>query len=265
MLLCAALGAQTAKVDHKAAYERQVRSVGHAGVGVETIINKWEAAEPDNPELCLAKFNFHYLKSQSTGVVTKDSKKYLGMDPVLTLKDSLDNDVHYFQVVEYDDEHFAEAIRAIDKAISLNDLEMRYRLSKVTALLSYEKESPDMAAAELLSLIETYTSSKSRPWTLDSAEMQEDVFLQAVGEYCYSFFNTATPSSYNYFHQISVRMNKLYPKEVTFIDNQGAYWQAVEKNNKKAMKFYKKSLKIDPEDYVALRNIRIIQSSQSKR
>lgn len=264
-LVCMTAYAQTSTVDYKSNYERQVRGVGYAGVGVETIINRWETAEPDNAEVHNARFNYHYVKSQGTEVVSKESRKYLGMEPVLTLKDSLGKDVFYFQVLKFDDEIFGEAVRSIDKAISLDALEMRYRISKISAMLNYEKESPDMAASEILSLIDHYLSTKQQAWKIDGEAMEEDVFVQAISEYCYSLFQTATPASYNYFHQISIRMNKLYPKETVFINNQGAYWQAAEKNYKKALKFYKKALKIDPEDFVALRNTKTIQTLQSKR
>ena len=48
-------------------------------------------------------------------------------------------------------------------------------------------------------------------------------------------------------------------------DNIGAYWQVARNNSRKAMKYYKKALKIDPDDYVAKKNISIIQLSQSKK
>lgn len=265
-LMCAvAAFAQSTESEFKASYERQVRNVGYAGLGVETIINKWEAAFPDNAEMFHAKFNFNYEKAQSTQVVIKDKKKYLGMDPVLTLKDSLGKDIYYFQEVVFDDDLYAEAIKAADKAISSNDLELRYILSKITALTTYEKESPDMAAAELTAFIDRYVATKDRPWTLDGERIEEAVFLQAVGEYCYSFFHTASESSYEYFFNISQKMNKLYPKEIIFINNQGAYWQAAKKDNKKALRFYKRALRLDPEDFVATSNIRLIESSQSKK
>lgn len=265
LLFAASAFAQNAGDEFKASYERQVRNVGYAGVGVETIINRWEAADPDDPYMLLAKHNFNLIKAQSTQVVVKDKRRYLGMEPVLSLKDSLDKDVYYFQEVVYDDDLYAEAIRAIDRAISINDLELRYILSKITALVSYEKESPDMAAAELTAFIDRYAATKDRPWTLDGERVGEDVFLQAVGEYCYSFFQTASDASYDYFFKISQKMSKLYPKDVVFINNQGAYWQAAKKDNKKALRFYKKAIKLDPDDYAANRNIKLIESSQSKK
>ena len=60
-------------------------------------------------------------------------------------------------------------------------------------------------------------------------------------------------------------MNKLYPKMPLFCDYIGSYWQAYKKNYKQALKFYKKALKLDPEDYAATRNIQIIQTLQSKK
>lgn len=60
-------------------------------------------------------------------------------------------------------------------------------------------------------------------------------------------------------------MNKLEPNNTVFIDNIGSYWQVAKRNNKKAEKYYKKALKIDPEDYAATSNLKLIQSSKSRK
>ena len=60
-------------------------------------------------------------------------------------------------------------------------------------------------------------------------------------------------------------MNKLEPKNPVFIDNIGSYYLVAKKDNKKAEKYYKKALKIEPEDYAATSNLKIIQSSKSKK
>ena len=41
--------------------------------------------------------------------------------------------------------------------------------------------------------------------------------------------------------------------------------KTTKKDNKKAEKYYKKALKIEPEDYAAISNLKIIQSSKSKK
>lgn len=263
--LCLALGAQDGSTGAKAEYERQIRYVGFAGPGVETIINRWEAASPDDPEVYVARFNYWLEKAASgTEVVVKPQKKYLGANPVVTLKDSLGNDVNYFEDVVYDDAAFGEALTAIDKAILLAPGELEYRFHKITAILGYEKESPDMTAEQINALIDEYASG-TRVWTFRGGEGGDEVFCQGIGEYCYNLFLIANPLSYGYFLEISEKMNKLYPDDTVFINNIGSYWQVAQGNSKKALRYYKKALKIDPEDYVASTNIRIIQSLQSRK
>lgn len=264
LLACMALGAQENAADIKAEYERQVRYVGLAGVGVETIINRWEAAAPEDPEVHVARFNYWLSKSAAESVViTRPQKRYLGNDPVMTLKDSLGRDVYYFEDVNYDDEAFGEALKAIDRAIELNPQEISYRFGKITSIMDYEKESPDMTAAELSLLIDDYQAG-GEGWTYAGEPLTQELFCQGISEYCYRFFRTASPASYEYFLEISEKMNKLYPDEVVFIDNIGSYWQ-VNGDSRKALRYYRKALKIDPEDYAANNNIRLIQSSQSRK
>ncbi len=266
LLLCVQVSAQEGgSARFKASYERQVRNVGPAGVGVETIIDRWEAAEPQDPDVYAARFNWFFAKSKKSEVVPKDARRYLGEEPMLTLKDSLGRDIYYFEVPVFEDSLYADGMRAIDKAVSLRPGEFRYRFYKITSLMEYEGESPDMAFQELMSLIDEYVSSKGEGWTLDGKLSDDEVFCQAVGEYCYAFFHIGTQSGYEYFYSLSGRMNRLYPRNTVFIDNLGSYWQVARKNPRKAMKYYKKALKINPEDYAAKKNMSIIQLSQSKK
>ena len=59
-------------------------------------------------------------------------------------------------------------------------------------------------------------------------------------------------------------MNKLYPKNPVFLDNIGSYWQVARGNDKQAEKFYKKALKLDPDDYAATRNLQLIAKKKSQ-
>lgn len=264
-LLCLQAFAQGDAERFKSSYERQVRNVGPAGVGVETIINNWEAAFPDDPQMLEARFNWYFAKSRSTEIVPKDGSRYLGGKPILTLKDSLGRDVNYFEEYVFVDSLFAGGMRAIDRAIVLRPQEFRYRFCKITALMDYEKESPDLAAQEILSMVELYSEEKGEGWTLDGKMADEEIFCQGVGEYCYALFRTGSPLGYEYFREISERMMKLYPRNTVFIDNLGSYWQVARKNDRKALKYYKKALKIDPQDYAANKNVSIIQLSRSRK
>ena len=260
-LSCAMLLAQSVGDDYLAKYQRQIRNAGVAGVGVQTIVDNWIAACPDDARAYEARFNYCFAKSRSTEIQPKNSERYLGQKPVLTLKDSTGRDVNYFQEDVFVDSLFASCLTAIDKALSLQPLELRYHFDKITAMLSYEKDCPDLSYELVNSLIDSFVKNKGADWTLDNEALPEDrdeVFCQCIGEFCYTFFQVGSPSSYRYFLALSEKMNKLYPKNPVFLDNIGSYWQVAEKNDKKALKYYKKALKLDPQDYAALNNIRLI-------
>ena len=106
-------------------------------------------------------------------------KKYLGREPVVTLKDSLGGDVNYFEYVVYDDEAFGEALKAVEKAISLKPEELSYRFYKITAVLDYEGQ-PRHGHGGHRALIDEY-SSGSHGWTFMGHPADDEVFRQGIG------------------------------------------------------------------------------------
>ena len=84
-----------------------------------------------------------------------------------------------------------------------------------------------------------------------------------MAEYCASLFQIGSEAAYGYFHDISVRMNKLYPKNPVFLDNIGSWWRAAQGDDKQAAKYYQKALKLDPDDYAATQNLRLIERKQA--
>ena len=162
-----------------------------------------------------------------------------------------------------DEEYFASAQKALDKAITLAPNNIGYLFDEITSLLDYEGESPDMAATALLNLIDRNYSEHPH-WNLYGEPFTQQDFTDAVKEYCYSFWKLATPVGYDSFYNVSRRMMKAEPKDVGFIDNVGAYWQVAKKDNKMAAKFYKKALKLDPNDYAANQNMKFITNNNKK-
>ena len=121
----------------------------------------------------------------------------------------------------------------------------------------------NMAAAALLETIE-YNYERKPSWNESGVPLTQEDFRQGIMEYCYNFFQLGTPSGYENFKRISEAMLSYEPRNPGFIDNVGAYWQIYKKDYKKATKYYKKALKIDPEDYPALTNLRIIDKIRKK-
>ena len=253
LLCCALCHAQSDAAAYAARYERQVRNVGAAGVGVETILDRWESDFPDDPALMEARYKFYLAKSLSTTVVAKNTDKYLGNAPVLALKDSTGADIKYFEDNVFVDSLFARSQTAIDKAIALAPSELAYRIDKITSLMLYEKDSPDLATQELLKLT-AYNANSKPSWVYYGLPVDEDTFVSTVQEYCFNFFKYGTPGSYEAFRTVSEAMLKLYPSDTDFMNNLGSYWLGYKQNNRKALKWDNKVLKLDPANYNAAKN-----------
>ena len=256
------LSAQTTSADFKARYETQVKRVGYDGHGVETLLNRWSEAFPEDVDMLLGKFNLYLGQSVHTEVVTKDQDRFMGEKPMLTLKDSLGRDVNYFQETFYDDSLFALSAQAIDKAIKLNPDRMDLRFFKITSLLGYEKESPDMAAAALASLID-YNGTAHPSWKYGDEAAEKDLFETGIQEYCATLFSIGSPTSYEAFRSLSEKMLKYSPDNPLFMTNLGSYFFAARKDNKTAAKYYNKVLKKEPDNYTAIKNM-VLMSRKDK-
>ena len=245
--------AQTESAEYLTRYQNLAKRVGVAGIGVETLINRWEQAFPDDPDMLEAKANYYFEKSRTTKLTVKDAERYLGQKPYLSLKDSLDNPVNYFEEQFYDDSLFALSSQAIDKAIRLYPDRIDLRFDKVTFLTAYEKESPDMAASTLAGLID-YNAVSSPTWKFRGETIDAETFEAAVQEYCFAFYTIGSPDSYEAFRSLSEKMLAYSPKGTIFLTNLGTYWLIAQNDSKKALKYYTKVLKIEPDNYTAIKN-----------
>lgn len=244
--------------DFQDRYDLLVSKLGPTGVGIETLLDRWAAAYPDDVQMLTGKFSYWFSKSQTLQLVPKDQQKFLGENPTVVLKDSTGANVNYFQETMYDDELFGEAQKALEKAIQLYPDRLDLRFLKVASLIGYEKESPDMALSSLKSLM-IYNATQHPKWEYPGVEkVDNEFFSAALQEYCYLFFRYGTPATYEAFKELSQQMLTYEPKNVLFLDNIGSYWLVARKDNKTAMKYYSKVLKIKADDLTAIKNIIIL-------
>jgi Flp pilus assembly protein TadD len=251
LLVFLSLSAQSDRYEQR--YNLLVSKVGNAGVGVETLLDNWAKADSTNENLLKARFNYYYTKAQSSQIVKKPSKKYLGMEPLLSLKDTSGTNIYYFQEVIFDDELFGQAVKAVDKAVGLYPDNIDYRFLKANAYMAYEKESPDMALAYLLDLAGK-DAQRTRPWTYEGKKAGMDFLQSAMQEYCYSFYQIGSPQAMRAFLVLSEEMLRLHPDNTDYMNNIGSYHMVASDDYKTAMKWYRKVLKKDASNMAALQN-----------
>ena len=253
-MMCAlSVFAQTSAQEYLSRYQLLVGKLGLDGLGIETLIHKWEADFPDDVNMLCAKFNYYYTKCQQSQVVPKNQERFLGADPVLSLKDSTGAKVNYFTEVFFDDEMYGTASQALDKAIRLRPDDISLRFSKITSLLSYEKESPDMATQVLKGLID-YNAASHPAWKVGDEAFSGEDFRSAILDYYFAFFRLGSPTAYEAFKSVSEKMLSYNAKDADFLNNLGSYYLVYKKDYKTAQKYYAKTLKTDPENYGAIKN-----------
>jgi len=249
------------KEEYLSRYNLLVDRLGATGVGIETLIERWEKAYPEDENMLLAKFSFFFEKSRTPKTIVLSQAKYLGNAPLLALKDSLGVAQNYFEDNEFDDETFGLATSAIDKAISVQPLRIDLRFYKVSALLAYEKESPDMALSFLKNLADANAQTKPK-WEYPGYDsIGEEEFTSFMQDYCVIFYQLGTPAGWEAFKSLSEKMLQYYPKNTLFMTNIGSYYLAYKKDSKAALKQYNAVLKIDPNNYSAIKNCVLLARS----
>ena len=247
--------------DYIRRYNNLVSRVGVAGVGVETLLDKWAADYPEDINQLVARFSLWFTKCQTSQVIQMDRDRYLGREPLIPMTDSLGRKANWFEDITYDDEMFGEAQQALDRAVALAPTRLDLRLLRINALTSYEKESPDMALAQLKALADEHYSQHPA-WTHESLEnVDEDTFKALIQDYCFVFFRLGSQSGGEAFKSLSEHMLKYSKDDPLFLDNLGSYYLVHKKDNKKALKYYDKVLKKHPDDQTAIRNCLLLARS----
>lgn len=234
-------------------YSNLAGRVGASGLGVETLLDRWQAAYPDDDQQYLARFSMFFDRCRTSRVEAMPVDRYLGAEPIIPMTDSLGNKANWFEVFDYDDELFGEAKLAIDKAIELQPQRIDYRFYKADALLAYEKGSPDMTLQNLRSLID-YNCRQHPAWVHpDLDHMDEERFKAFMQDYCAALFRLGTPGGTNAFLSLSEHLLQYYKGDVLFMNNIGSYYIS-QKDFKKAQKQIDEVLKKEPGNMTALRN-----------
>jgi len=217
------------------------------------LLIEWEKADPKDPELYVAYFNF-YVKKSMQEVVSLDAKPK--NEESLQLSDSSNkNPVAYLNSsINYRSDILQKGFEYIDKGIALHPTRLDMRFGKIYMLGKAENYSVFTKI-----IIETinYGNSIKNAWLWKEGKPLEDAkefFLSSMQDYIATLYNTEDNALLPNMRQISEAILKYNPDHVISLANISLTY-AVEGNNDRALEHLLKAEKIDPKDIIVLNNI----------
>ncbi len=216
------------------------------------ILKKWEIISPNDPELFVSYFNYHFLKGKKE-VVSLSTKEPNGEG--LVLKDSLNQTAGYFgSEIYFDKSEIQKGIDKIDIGIKSfpNRLDMRY--GKIYTL--GQIEDWDKFTSEIIKTIE-YSKINNNHWTWTNNETVEDsenFFLTGLQDYQMQLYDSGNDELLVNMRNIADSILKIYPNHIPSLSNISITYLLTGEFDR-AIETLLKAEKIDESDYIILANI----------
>ena len=182
------------------------------------ILTQWEIESPQDAELFVSYFNYHFIKSRQEVLSLSTNK--LDSDENLILKDSLGETAGYLgSQIRYDEAELKKGLDKIDEGISLypNRLDMRFGKIYVFGQI------PDWErfTAEIIKTIQ-YSSINNNNWTWENDDEEyggKDDFLLDIQSYQLQLYNTRNDYLLKNMREIAEEVIKYYPNHVPSLSN----------------------------------------------
>ena len=240
--------------DYKSEYDNLLSARNLEGIAA--LLPKWEKAEPKNPELYIAYFNYYLLKGQrsthSLDTYKKDNSNSLALVDQKTNKIAgyLNNNIWY------EKEDVDKALSYLEKGLKFgkNRLDMYFgRIHILGEIGEYEKQSQKII--EVLKLGKEINHKWL--WSMNEvipASESERIFLVSINDYYKALLQKSEPKTFLAAEKACAAQLKLYPKNIE-VHNYLALAYIGQGKIQEALNVLLKADKLAKEDYTILFNM----------
>ncbi len=212
----------------------------------------WEKAEPENPEMFIANFNYYLQKSQQE-VMQMDTKPGEGQN--LTIADTATGEPvgYLYSKIYYNDDLFNKAQKYLVDGLKVNPYRLDMYFGRIYSLR--ERGMLEDHVSEIINVIEKHKTYRDK-WLWSNNEKLRDseaMFSGSMQDYNYALFSLKPPYISG-IREISAELIKLYPDDLRYYSNLGAC-NLMEEKWDDALKILEEAEKIDKTDYIVLGNI----------
>ena len=240
--------------DYKSEYDNLLSARNLEGIAA--LLPKWEKAEPKNPELYIAYFNYYLLKGQrsthSLDTYKKDNSNSLALVDQKTnqIAGYLNNNIWY------EKEDVDKALSYLEKGLKFgkNRLDMYFgRIHILGEIGEYEKQSQKIIEVLKLGKEINHKWLWSMNEVIPSSE-SERIFLVSINDYYKALLQKSEPKTFLAVEKACVAQLKLYPKDVE-VHNYLALAYIGQGKIQEALNVLLKADKLAKEDYTILFNM----------
>ena len=221
---------------------------------LEAHLRQWTGKEPENPELCIAWFNYYLQRNSKSGAA-------IGMDidrskPHMVITDPETGEVvgYLGERTLYDHEDVEAAIGWLEKGIALapDRLDMHFGLIHILADIgSVERQVEAMVRA-----IDTGARIGSRwLWSLDEKIPDaETIFLESMQDYYRGLYERGTDETLGALRDVSLRQIEAFPRSPHAYNLLSLYYQEVG-DYEGSVGILLRALELDRRDWVIVGNL----------
>lgn len=224
-------------------------------LGQIQLLEKWEKAEPDNPEMYVAYFNYYVQRSTQEIIAIGNQPKGEDVLEIIDQDSTQQETVAYMYGDTYYDQALLEkGFDALDKGIAKNPTRLDMRFGKIYMLgqsADYERYT-----TEIIKTVD-YSAVIKNSWTWADNKPLEDpknFMLGSIQGSVVQLYNTEDEVLLENMKRIVETVLKHYPDHVESLSNLAIIYLEIEEYDK-ALEPLLKAEKLAPTDYIVLANI----------
>ena len=239
--------------DFKSDYEKYIKSENIKKL--EVLLPEWEKAEPDNPEMFIAYFNYYLLKGRSSGLTLDTVPPESG--PAISFSDpDTGETVGYIGgQTSYDKTNTEKALDYLNKGLAIAPERLYMHFGRIS-ILGQINEYERMAEK----IIEVFRVAKkiNHKWLWSNNEPMgddaENIMLDSINDYHAHLLMAKDAKATESEIQVCLAQTKAYPKNIYAYNFLGAAYMQTGQDEK-ALQAFLSAEKIDPSDGIVLGNI----------
>lgn len=218
---------------------------------LKALIEQWEKAEPDSPDMYAAWYNY-YIKLAMTDVVTLSTTAPKDSQESLQLVDSTGVVAGYmYDVVSYSDSIIQLGYQKLDAAIRLFPDRLDLPFGKITMLFN-QQHYPEVMQTLRYVLDRSEKNENKWLWTLNQPLDDADgVLKDSMQDFFIQLYNDQQD---DYALQLVDWMLQLYPTDIIFRSDK-ASMLAISKRYSEALPLYLSIYQDAPDDVIVASNI----------